>query len=69
MIYSFPLEQTRFLEFRLADRRVTYGIPVEVEAFDIESNLIGSIPSEDIITGVPVIIGLNPNMAFKSFNL
>ena len=46
-----------------------YGIPVEVEAFDIESNLIGSVPSEDIITGDPVIIGLNPNMTFKSLNL
>ena len=46
-----------------------YGIPVEVEAFDIESNLIGSVPLEDIITGDPVIIGLTPNMAFKSYNL
>ena len=46
-----------------------YGIPVEVEAFGIESNLIGSIPLEDIITRDPVIIGLNPNMAFKSLNL
>ena len=45
------------------------GIPVEVEAFDIESNLVGFIPLEDIITGDPVIIGLNPNMAFKSPNL
>ena len=50
-------------------QRVTYGIPVEVEAFDKESNLIGSIPSEDIVTEDPVIIGLNPNMAFKSLNL
>ena len=46
-----------------------YGISVEVEAFDIESNLVGSIPSEDVITGDPVIIGLNPNMAFKSLDL
>ena len=46
-----------------------YGIPVEVETFDIESNLIGSIPLEDIINGDPVIIGLNPNMAFKSLYL
>ena len=46
-----------------------YGIPVEAEAFDIESNLIGFIPSEHIVTGDPVIIGLNPNMAFKSLNL
>ena len=46
-----------------------YGIPVEVEAFDIESNLIDSNSSEDIVTGDPVIIGLNPNMAFKSLNL
>ena len=38
-----------------------YGIPVEVEAFDIESNLIGSIPSEDIVTGDPV-----SNHRFKS---
>ena len=45
-----------------------YGIPVEVEVFDIESNLFGSVPSEDIVTGDPVIIGLNPNMAFKSLN-
>ena len=40
-----------------------------VEAFDIESNLVGSNSSEEIITGDPVIIGLNPNMVFKSFNL
>ena len=46
-----------------------YGIPVEVEAFDIELNLIGFISLEDIITGDPVIIGLNLNMAFNSFNL
>ena len=46
-----------------------YGIPVEVEAFDKESNLVGSIPSEDNVTGDPVITGLNPNMAFKSLNL
>ena len=46
-----------------------HGIPVEVEAFDIESNLVASVPLEDIITGDPVIIGLNPNMAFKSASL
>ena len=34
-----------------------YGIPVEVEASDKESNLIGFVPSEDIITGDPVILG------------
>ena len=65
-------------EFFLAYRRVTKGIPIEVEAFDIESNLVGSNSSDkgppgprtvEIITGDPVIIGLNPNMAFKSFNL
>ena len=43
-----------------------YGVPVAIEAFDIESNLVGSIPSEDIITGDLVIIGLNPNMSLKS---
>ena len=57
------------LEFFLAYRRVTYGILVEVEVFDIESNLIGSVPSEDIVAGDPVTIGLNPKMAFKSLNL
>ena len=46
-----------------------YDIPVEVDAFDIESNLIGSNSSEDIVTGDPVIIGLNPHIAFKSLNL
>ena len=46
-----------------------YGIPVEVEAFDIEWNLIRSIPLKDIVTGDPVTIGLNQNMAFKSLNL
>ena len=69
MTYSFPLERTWFLEFLLAYRRVACGIPVEVEAFDMESNLVGSAPLEDIITGDPVIIGLNPNITFKSFNL
>ena len=46
-----------------------YVIPVEVEAFEKESNLVGSNSSEDIVTGDPVIIGLNPNIAFKSLNL
>ena len=35
----------------------------------MESNLVGSAPSEDIVTGNPVIIGFNPNITFKSFNL
>ena len=69
MTYSFPLERILDLEFLLVYRRVAYGIPVEVEAFDMESNLVGSNPLEDIVTGDPVIIGLNPNIAFKSFNL
>ena len=56
-------------EFFLAYRTVEYGIPVEVEAFDMESNLVGSVSSEDIITEDPVIIGSNANIAFKSFNL
>ena len=46
-----------------------YAIPIEVEAFDIDSNLVGSNSLEDIVTGDPVIIGLNPNMTFKSLNL
>ena len=65
MTYSFPLERILDLEFFLAYRRVAYGIPVE----DKESNLVGSVPSEDIVTGDPVIIGLNANIAFKSLNL
>ena len=69
MTYSFPLERILDLEFLLAYRMVAYGIPVEVEAFDMESNLVGSNPLEDIVTEDPVIIGLNPNMVFKSFNL
>ena len=69
MTYSFPLEQILDLEFLLTYKRVAYGIPVEVEAFDMELNLVGSNPLEDIVTEDPVIIGLNPNMAFKSFNL
>ena len=69
MTYSFPLERILDLEFLLAYRSVAYGIPVDVEAFDMESNLVGSNPLEDIVTGDPLIIGLNRNMAFKSFNL
>ena len=69
MTYSFPLESILDLEFLLAYRRVAYGIPVEVEAFDMESNLVGSNPLEDIVTEDAVTIGLNPSMAFKSFNL
>ena len=72
------MDLTQSLEFFLAYRRVTYGIPVEVEAFDIESNLVGSHSLEkgppgpctvEIVTGDPVIIGLNSNIAFKSLNL
>ena len=62
MTYSFTLERILDLKFFLAYRRVAYGIPVEIEAFDMESNLVGSVPSEDIVTGDPVIIGLNPNI-------
>ena len=46
MTYSFPFERILDLEFFLAYRRVAYGIPVEVEAFDMESNLVGSVPSQ-----------------------
>ena len=50
--YPFSLiKRTRFLEFLLAYRSVTYGIPVKVEAFDIESNLVASVPLEEIVTG------------------
>ena len=38
------------LEFLLAYRRVEFGIPVEVEVFDMEWNLVGSVASEDIVT-------------------
>ena len=69
MTYSFPLERILDLEVLLAYGRVAYGIPVEVEAFDMELNLVDSNPLEHIVTGDPVNIGLNPNMAFKSFNL
>ena len=43
MTYSFPLERILDLEFLSAHRMVEYGIPVEVEAFDMESNLVGSV--------------------------
>ena len=65
MTYFFSLEWILDLEFILAYRRVAYGIPVEVEAFDMESNLVGSVPSEGIVTGDPVIIGLNPKIALN----
>ena len=62
-------EAASCLEFLLAYRSIMYDIPVKVEAFDIELNLVGSIPLEEIVTGDPVTIGLNPNMAFQSLNL
>ena len=47
-----------------------YGIPVNFKAFDKESNFVGSNSlGEEIIKGVPLDMGLNPIMAFKSFNL
>ena len=68
MTYSFLLEWILDLEFFLAYRMVACGIPVEVEAFDMESNLVGSNPLGDIVIEDPVI-DLNSNMAFKAFNL
>ena len=38
-----PLERTWDMELLLAYRRVEYAIPIEVEAADIESNLVSSI--------------------------
>ena len=45
------------------------GFWLAVGAFDMESNLVGSNPLENVVTVDPVIIGLNPNIGFKSFNL
>ena len=42
----------------LAYRSVAYATPVEVEALGMESNLIGSAPLEDIVTGDPVKLSL-----------
>ena len=64
MTYSFPLERILDLEVLLAYRRVACGIPVEVEALDMESNLVGSVPSEDFVTGDPVIIGFKSKHRF-----
>ena len=57
------------LEFFLAYSKVEYGIPVDVEAREIKSNLAGSSPANDIVIGEPRTIGLNPNIAFSSFSL
>ena len=69
MIYSFPLECITDLDSLLAYNNVEYGIPVDVEALEIESNLMGSSPARYIVIGEPRTIGLNPNITFSSFSL
>ena len=69
MMYSFPLECITNLDSLLAYNNVEYGIPVDVEALEMKSNVIGSSPALDIVIGEPRTIGLNPNIAFSSFNL
>ena len=44
-------------------------MPVALEAFLKESNVVGLMPSEEIINVRLSYIGLKPNLAFKSFNL
>ena len=46
-----------------------YGILVDAEALEIESNVVGSSPAWDIVIGEPRTIGLKPNIAFNSFSL
>ena len=67
--YSFPFECITDLEALFAYNRVEYGIPVDVEAFEIELNVVGSSPTLNIVIGEPRTIGLKPNITFSSFNL
>ena len=53
MIYSFPFEWITPLLFFLAYNRVEYGIPVDVEALDMESNLVDSSPANNTVIGDP----------------
>ena len=66
IMYSFPLECITDLDSLLAYNNVEYGIPVDAEALEMESNVIGSSPALDIVIGEPRTIGLNPNIAFSS---
>ena len=67
--YSFPFECITDLDLLLAYNKVEYGIPVDVEALEIESNVVGSSLAWDIVIGESRTIGLKPNIAFNSFSL
>ena len=73
MAHFFPFDLTTanplVLGFLSAYNNVEYGIPVDIEANEIVSYVIGSPPSKDIAIGLPIIIGLNPNIAFNSLSL
>ena len=73
MAYFFPFDLTTanplVLGFLLAYNNAEYGIPVDVEANEIVSYVIGYPPSKGIAIGLPIIIGLNPNIAFNSSSL
>ena len=43
--------------------------PIVLAAFLMESNVVGSMSSEEITNVLLSYIGLKPNLAFNSFNL
>ena len=75
MAYLFPFDLTIIgltlvvLNFLLVHINVEYGTPVDTEAFEIESYTIGSPSFKATVTCELLTIGLNPNIAFNSFNL
>ena len=61
------LNEISFLAFLYL--RAPYDTLIALAAFLKESNVIGSLSSEEIMNVLLSYIGLKPNLAFNSFNL
>ena len=69
LCYNFFHFLTKFVFLFFAYIRTPYDMPVAAAAFLKESNVVGLMPSEEIVNVCLSYIGLKPNLSFKSFNL
>ena len=67
--YNFSSFLTKSLSLSFAYLRAPYVTSIALAAFLKESNVVGSMCSEEITNVLLSYIGLKPNLAFNSFNL
>ena len=58
-IINFSFDLTKFLSLFFAYIRTSYDMPVALETFLKESNVVGLMPSEEIVNVRLSYIGLN----------